>query len=122
MRVRVGSGDLLHQLRRLPRQLVDPRIAWVGDRESGGRHVPEPGSCDAVLVEEDGWLVLRLGDATIPPQPGGGLRAHAVIAMGFAGDLLDAHAGAGAARAIELDALRLRHHGDAPSPGEGTGA
>lgn len=109
MRVRVGSSDLLEQLHRLPASLADARMTWVAD----SRIAPESGqvgdaSCDAVLSEEHGWLVLRMGDAPLPEQPGGALPAHALAAVGLAGELLESGASEGASREIDLDGIRIR--------------
>lgn len=104
MRVRVGSPDLVEQLRRLPASLADARIEWVDDSRAGAGSA----ACDAVLFEEDGWLVLRMGDARLPVQPGGALPALALAAVGFVGEMLDGGAAAGASRAIDLNAVRVR--------------
>jgi len=108
MRVRVGSRDLVEQLRRLPVGLTDARIEWVADdgvAPQGEQAAEAP--CDAVLCEEYGWLVLRMGDELLPAQPGGALLAHALAAVGFAGELLESAATEGASRAIDLDGVRV---------------
>lgn len=108
MRVRVGSRDLVEQLRRLPVELTDARIEWVADNRVGPQSErAEEASCDAVLCEEYGWLVLRMGDELLPAQPGGALPAHALAAVGFAGELLESAATKGASRAIDLDGVRV---------------
>ena len=108
MRVRVGSRDLIEQLRRLPVGLTDARIEWVADdRIAPQSEQAEEVSCDAVVYEEYGWLVLRMGDEPLPAQPGGALPAHALAAVGFAGEMLESAAAEGASRAIDLDGVRV---------------